>query len=151
MPMGEGTVIPALTARESDWRATGFGGKGWITVEMTSDRPKDGMTIAVDRSSPLGNVFEMVDEGCREAVCEGYNKLIRAPLDISREQVLTIAREAGIKGRVRLWEGKKAIAYLKEIVNVAKHMPVVLGCHCKGKGRCHAEAIKNTLEIRLKI
>ena len=118
---------------------------------MVSDRPKDGMTIAVDRSSPLGNVFEMVDEGCRDAVCEGYSKLTRAPLNISREQVLTIAREAGIKGRVRLWEGKKAIAYLKDIENVAKHMPVVLGCHCKGRGRCHAKAIKNTLEIRLKI
>ena len=117
---------------------------------MMSDRPKDGMMVAVDRSSPLGNVYEMIDEGCREGVCEGYNKLIRAPPNISREQVLAIAREKGIKGRVRLWDGEKAIAYLKEIENLAKHMPVVLGCHCKGK-RCHAEAIKNTLEIRLKI
>ena len=31
----------------------------------------------------------MVDEGCRDSVCEGYSKLIRAPLNISREQVLT--------------------------------------------------------------
>ena len=96
MPMGEGTVIPALIPREPGWRATGLGGRGWITVGLTSDRPMDGMTIAVDRSSPLGNVFEMVDEGCRDAVCKGYSKLIRAPLNISREQVLTIAREAGI-------------------------------------------------------
>ena len=42
------------------------------------------------------------------------------------------------------------MAYLKKIENLAKHMPVVLGCHCTGIGRCHAEAIKNTLEIRLK-
>ena len=116
-----------------------------------SDRPKDGMTIAVDRSSPLGNVFEMVDEGCREPVCEAYGRLIRAPLSASREQVLTFAREEGTKGRVRMWDGGKAMAYLKKIENVAKHMPVVLGCHCTGIGRCHAEAIRRTLEIRLKI
>ena len=93
----------------------------------------------------------MVDEGCRESVCEAYGRLIRAPLSISREQVLSLAREEGTKGRVRIWEGRKAMAYLKQIENVAKHMPIVLGCHCKGRWRCHAEAIKNTLEIRLKI
>ena len=109
------------------------------------------MMVPVDRSSPIGNVFEMVDEGCRESVCEAYGRLIRAPLDISRDQVLSIAREAGVKGRVRLWDGKKAIAYLRNIEILAKFMPVVLGCHCTGKGRCHAEAIKNTVEIRLKI
>jgi hypothetical protein len=65
--------------------------------------------------------------------------------------VLAIAREAGVKGRVRLWDGKKAVAYMKNIEKVAKFMPIVLGCHCKGKGRCHAEAIKNTLEMCLKI
>ena len=154
MPMGEGTEIPALTSSERGWRATGFGGKGWISIGLTSDRPKDGMTIAVDRSSPLGNVFEMVDEGCRESVCQAYGRLIRAPLSISREQVLTLAREEGTKGKVRIWEGRKAMAYLKKIENVAKHMPVVLGCHCHDatrKARCHAEAIKNTLELRLQI
>ena len=106
--------------------------------------------IAVDRSSPLGKIFEMVDEGCREGVCENYAKLVWAPY-ISREQVLAIARESGTKGKVRMWDEKKAFAYLKNIEIVAKHMPIVLGCHCKGKGRCHAETVKNLLEIRLKI
>ena len=151
MPMGDGTVIPALPAREHGWRATGFGGAGWITVGLASDRPKDGMMIAVDRSSPLGNIFEMVDEGCRETVCEGFAKLLQAPPNISREQVLLIAREVGTKGRVRMWEGRKALAYMEKIEIAAKHMPIILGCHCKGKGRCHAELIKNKLEIRLKI
>ena len=149
--MGEGTDIPSLTSSVPGWRATGFGGKGWIIVGRVSDRPKDGMTVAVDRSSPLGNVYEMVDEGCREPVCEAYGKLIRAPLSASREQVLTFAREEGTKGRVRIWDGRKAMAYMKKIENLAKHMPVVLGCHCTGIGRCHAEAIKNTLEMRLNI
>ena len=151
LPMGEGTAFPALNAREPGWKPTGFGGRGWISVGMVSDRPKDGMMIAVDRSSPLGNVFEMVDEGCREAVCENFGKLIRAPPSTSREQVLTLARESGTRGRVRMWEGKKALAYLRQIENVAKHMPIVLGCHCKGKGRCHAETIKSHLEMRLQI
>ena len=149
--MGEGIVFPPLPSNNSAWRATGFGERGWITVGLTSERPKDGMTIPVDRSTPLGNVFEMVDEGCRESVCEGFGKLIQAPPSISRDQVLAIAREAGVKGRVRLWDGKKAVAYMRNIEKVAKFMPIVLGCHCKGKGRCHAEAIKNTLEMCLKI
>ena len=87
----------------------------------------------------------LVDEGCREGVCENYAELVRAPY-ISREQVLAIARESGTKGKVPMWDEKKALAYLKNIEIVAKHMPIVLGCHCKGKGRCHAETVKNLLE-----
>ena len=57
----------------------------------------------------------------------------------------------GNQGKGPTVGGQESDSILRHIENVAKHMPVVLGCHCKGRGRCHAEAIKNTLEIRLKI
>lgn len=82
----------------------------------------------VDRSSPVGNPYFMLDESKRDEVCDRYDIYFK-------ENILSTKRD------------QPSQDYLTEIlIAINDGFDVVLGCWCYPK-RCHAETIKSWLGV----
>lgn len=88
-------------------------------VNLMQYKLKDGeVLIKVDRSTPVGNVFYMRNEGMRDEVCDKY--------------------EAYFYKKVK--EAGAFRDYIAHIYRTALKHDVALGCWCAPK-RCHADTI----------
>lgn len=107
--------------------------------------------ISVDRTSPLGNPFELKVEEYRDRVCEAYEEYFYLVVDklVEPEIAAKIVSErssleiAATWKRPRLGLFLQALSYLKKlsILNAV----LVLNCWCFPK-RCHAETIVRYLQ-----
>jgi len=79
------------------------------------------------RGSVLGNPFKMYSEIQRDEVCEQYRKYFYEKV-VSDDPVI--------------------LAELNRILNIARVLPVRLGCFCAPK-RCHCDTIKEYLDTCL--
>lgn len=95
-----------------------------ITIKnLRSSKPKHPWDFKVDRSTPVGNPYNMKNESERDNVCEQYEDWFYY---------------AG--------HDKKFFKYLKALLGTyKKYGKLNLFCWCAPK-RCHAETIKEALE-----
>lgn len=97
-----------------------------MTIEILNLRntqPSEPYDFKVDRTTPLGNMFRMVDESDRETVCDDFD--YNFP---------------------RISINKEPSEYLHQIINIYRKYGIVrLFCWCVPK-RCHAFTIKNYIE-----
>ena len=92
-------------------------------LNLRSGKPKHPWEFKVDRSSPLGNPYNMLHESERDIVCDKYRKWF-----------YTYTHDDSF------------FAYLKLMVNsYKKYKKLNLFCWCHPE-RCHAETIKEYLK-----
>lgn len=97
-------------------------------MNMRSICPSQPYDVKVDRTTSLGNPFFMSDEGCRDIVCDQYEKWFSA----SKESSIELS------------------SFLSDIIDIyKKHGKLRLFCWCAPK-RCHAETIKRYIEETIK-
>jgi benzoyl-CoA reductase/2-hydroxyglutaryl-CoA dehydratase subunit BcrC/BadD/HgdB len=105
-------------------------GKGEVMIKIINKRTtnyKEMVGFDVDRNSPVGNPFYLTDESERDAVCDAY------------EQYFHIK----IKD-----ESSRFFTYMQQLIDYYNiHGHIVLRCWCYPK-RCHAETIKNYIQVR---
>ena len=95
---------------------------------MRTEKPSALWDFRVDRASPVGNPFYMTKESMRDAVCDKYESYFYEQLRIN-----TVFAE-----------------YLQTMLKILKsYGKLRLFCWCAPK-RCHAETIKEWLEIKIK-
>lgn len=97
-----------------------------------------GKQFPVDRRTPLGNIFFMVNESQRDAVCEQYETWFYNSVLLG-----------GINAEARPNDSlTKAWKYLQTLLDEARKGDIVLMCWCAPK-RCHAETIAKWLNQEL--
>jgi hypothetical protein len=104
-------------------------------MNMRTDKLSEPWDVKVDRSSPLGNPFNMSNESKRDEVCERYDHWFK--------EMLTKKPNTPYNSKKVHMAFKIAILTLQEAHK--KHGKLRLFCWCAPK-RCHASTIKEYLE-----
>ncbi len=111
-------------------------------------------TVKVDRSSVLGNPFDLTSEAHRDAVCDAYEsyfwRVLRGEEPASVAEA--IAQERRLP-RAKAWKRPTRVQFmhtLKLLLSDLSRIDIKLGCWCHPE-RCHAETIKNYLDGQLKV
>lgn len=111
-------------------------------------RNKDTTGLRCDRSSVLGNPFEMKTEDQRNPACDAFGQYFDLvvggvePADAVKYMAQTIRLKVG-----RAWKAPtrdQFMVELKQIEEIARESPCTLLCWCNPK-RCHVETIVNYL------
>ena len=106
-------------------------------LNLRNTKPQHEWKVRVDRTSVLGNPFRMASESDRDRVCNEYEAYFFDMIRRSKKSGLS-----NIKAKVFVQE-------LRRLYKLAKtHGKLDLFCWCAPK-RCHAETIKQFLELYL--
>lgn len=127
-----------------------FGGISLVNIRGLSDYWD---VVKVDRSSFLGNPFDLKSEAQRDLVCDAYESYFWNVLKGAEplQAAATIASEKGLPVS-KVWKRPTRAQFtqvLKKLLSaLMRGENIQLGCWCV-PFRCHAETIKRYLEMQL--